>query len=248
MELVYDWKSFQTLFYSKKKLNSSDLQTPVYLVCEGQVVISAFSEGQDLSEWIGATCDEVDSEFAHRELFVFDRNQVDQWMNQAVEKSHFYDQLQFLQAQSQPLRRNRSRNKSGDLTHRKHFLLRSLDTWWRVLLPSHFGIYISLDQNPAASIFLLVQKGRVASFHVPDLSSMIPDRRRVPSDVARYISERHLVPVQGLFLSTKEWAEWSENENPWPQIAAALRSDRTKLAPFNWGIAVLIVLRAYLGI
>ncbi len=248
MELNYDWKNFQSIFYPKKKLNSSDPQTPVCVVVEGKVVISAFSEGQDLSDWIGATWDEVDSEFSHRELYVFDRAQVDQWMNQAVDRVHFYDQIQFLQSQSQPLRVNRSRSKSTELSPKKHFLLRSLESWWRIVLPSTFGVYVSLDQNPASSIFLLVQKGRVSSFHVPDLSSMIPDRRLVPKDVVKYISENHLVPVQGVFLTSKEWAEWSEHGNPWPQVATALRADHTKLAPFNWGLTLLIFLKGYLGI
>ncbi len=248
MELSYDWRSFQSLFYSKKKLNSGELQQAVYLVTEGQVVVSAFSEGQDLSDWIGSTWDEVDAEFAHREVFVFDRLQVDQWMSQSVEKVHFYDQIRFIQTQSQPLRINRSRGRSQDLMARGHFLLLAVKTWWRVVFPSAYGIYICLDENPALSVLVLVKNGDVSSFHVPDLSSMIPDRRRVPSDVVKYISEGHHVPVQGLFLTSKEWAEWSERERPWALIAGALRADRTKLAPFNWGLTVLIYLRAYLGI
>jgi hypothetical protein len=246
MELTYDWKSFQSIFYSKRKLNGMSPQTPVCAITEGQVVVAAFSEGQDLSDWIGATWDELNAEFSHRELHVFDRVQVDQWMSQAVGAGHFYDQLQFLQSHSQPLRVSRSR--ASELALQKHFLLRALQSWWRIVLPSSYGIYISLDQNPTTSIFLLIQKGRMSSFHVPDLSPMIPDRRRVPRDVVRYISERHLVPVQGVFLTSAEWTEWSENGNPWPQVATALRANRTKIAPFNWGLTVLIFLKAYLGI
>ncbi len=248
MELNCDWRSFQSLFFPKKKLSATSTQSPVYLITEGQVVISVFADGQDLADWTGATYDEVEAEFSHREIYAYDRVQVDQWMSQAVDQGHFYDQVQFLRGQCQPARVLKNRGRSYDLSQQSHFLLRSLQTWWRVVLPSRYGIYICLDQNPATSIFLQVHQGRMDGFQVPDLSSMIPERRRVPSDVVKYISEHYLVPVQGMYLTSKEWAEWAESENPWPQIAAALKADRTKLAPFNWSIAALILLRGYFGI
>ena len=64
MELTYDWQSFQGMFYPKRRsalrlrrdvpLSGSELASPAYLVTEGDTVVAAFAEGEDLSDWIGA--------------------------------------------------------------------------------------------------------------------------------------------------------------------------------------------------
>jgi hypothetical protein len=87
----------------------------------------------------------------------------------------------------------------------------------------------------------------VDSFHIPDLTGALVERKRTPNDIVKYLSERYLVPVQGLFLTSAEWMEWSESSNPWPKIAKALKGSRAKLAPFKWSLATLIAIRAYFG-
>jgi hypothetical protein len=250
MELSYDWKSFQSMFYAKRKLSAQVDSSlgPIYLVCENNIMISAFSEGQDLSDWIGATQDEVKAEFAHRELIFFEREKVDEWLSSAGDLIHFYDQIQHLRSKSKPNMISKSRSKNGDLLISQHFLLQSVQSWWQKLLPSTYGIYISKEGNAGSSLLLIIQRGRVGSFHVPDLSSMIPERRKHPADRVKYISERYLIPVQGVFVTSAEWEEWSESANPWPKILAALRSNRNKLTPFSWGLTWLISLRAYFGV
>ncbi len=245
MELIFDWKNFQSFFYSKKRLTQSEANFPIYVITNGNGVVSAFSEGQDFSDWVGATLDEMEAEFSHREIFLFDKTQVDQWMSQSMDLPHFYDQVQYLRTKCQPHQVLRSRQKISEVLTQRHFLLRAISSWWGRLFPSSYGIYVSLDKNPNTSLLLIVQRGKMISFHVPDLSSMIPDRRRVPTDVVKYIAERQLVPVRGLFLTAKEWTEWSESENPWRKIADAIRGDRTKLAPFSWGVTALVMLKAY---
>ena len=56
----------------------------------------------------------------------------------------------------------------------------------------------------------MIRRGRIDAFHEPDLSSMGQDRRKVPAEVVKYLSEKHLVPVQGIFVPAAEWADWSE--------------------------------------
>src|SRR4051812_10905574 len=125
MELTYDWKSFQTLFYVKKRLLPAPAQevanSPLYLVEDQNVVICAFSEGEDFSDWVGATCDEIRAEFSHRELVFFNREAVDQWMTSSVELTHFYDQIQFLRTES----------KTQEHLIHKHFLLTAIQGWWQ---------------------------------------------------------------------------------------------------------------------
>jgi hypothetical protein len=247
MELVYDWKSFQSLFYVKKGLPTTDTPGSIYLVADGRVVISAFSENEDLSDWIGATYDEMLAEFAHRELVLFSREKVDQWMSEAVSLPHYYDQMRYLRAEAKPDLITRTKFRAQDVISQGHFLLDALQTWWNKILPTTYGIYLSLDGLPGSSLLIIVQRGRLSSFHVPELTTMIPERRKEPGSIVRFLSERHSVPVQGLFLTTEEWVEWSKISNPWPKIGSALKSNRNKLVPFKWGMASLIMVRAYFG-
>ncbi len=248
MELSYDWKNFQSLFYIKRTLSSTATFGPIYLVTDGRMIVSVLSEGEDLNDWIGSTTDEMVAELGHREVIQFDREKVDEWMDHASGLEHFYDQIQYLRNDSQPQWVTKNKLKQNSFWMHEHFLLFAVRSWWSQLVPSTYGIYIRLDEGRGLSLFLIVQRGRVQSFHVPDLSSMIPDRRKYPSDIVKYLSGHYLVPVQGLFLSTKEWFEWSEMAHPWPKIAAAVHSQHNKLVPFNWGLAFLIATRSYFGI
>jgi hypothetical protein len=64
----------------------------------------------------------------------------------------------------------------------------------------------------------------------------------------RYLSEKYLVPVQGIFVPDAEWAAWASNPHPWRVAAASIRANRAKLVPFRWGLVVLMASRAFLEI
>jgi len=271
MELNYDWKSFQNFFYSKKRNSQTNPQpnagngnasagaslsagasahedAPIYLVADGRVVVSAFSETGELAEWIGATSDEVAAEFSGRQVVKFDRSKVDEWMNSSTGLSHFYDQIQFLRTQAKPeIVGKGKKSRASEGVFKKHFLLEAVQGWWQKLLPSHYGVYIRLEGSQGLSLLLLVKRGRLDSFYIPDLSSMIPERRQYSADVVRFLEERYLVPVQGVFLTVEEWADWSESPNPWRSIVTAVKAQRSKLVPFNWVVAGLVFLRGYFG-
>jgi hypothetical protein len=55
------------------------------------------------------------------------------------------------------------------------------------------------------------------------------------------------VPVQGIFVSPKDWARWSQSSEPWREIALALKQNKMKMVPFRWSIATLVATRAYFG-
>jgi hypothetical protein len=63
----------------------------------------------------------------------------------------------------------------------------------------------------------------------------------------KYLSEKHLVPVQGFFMPAQQWALWSENPHPWKEIAASLKANEAKLVPFRFSLVTLIASRAFLG-
>jgi len=248
MELTYDWKGFQNFFYSRKRVANSNAVVPIYLVVDGRAIVTVFSDGEDLSDWVGSTCDELIAELPHREVILYDREKVDQWLASSVDVVHFYDQIQYLSQEAKPQGMSKSRHKNALQAVNKHFLLSLTRGGWARLFPSTYGIYIRLDHGQGNSLFLVFQRGKLQTFHIPDLSGMISDRRKNPEDIVKFLSERYLMPVQGLFLNTSEWVEWSELANPWPKIAACLKRHREKFVPFRWSLAFLITLKGHLGL
>ncbi len=251
MELNYDWKSFQSFFYPKKRIspNESNSTGPIYLVVEERIVVSAFSEGDDLSDWIGATRDEVTAEHLQRDLIFYDRDKVDQCMNSAIGLPHYFDQTQLIREESKPHFVGRARLKNHEAWVKKNFLLQTIQGWWQKIFPSRYGLYIHLaGEHQTSQLLLVIQRGKVNSFHVPDLSSMIRERREHPSDVIKHLSSKYLLPVQGLFVTASEWSQWSEDATPWPKILKALQANKNKLVPYKWSLAILIRIKAYFGI
>ena len=240
MELTHDWRNFQDMFYPSRRTSvpvDSARHGSAYVIVEGDQIVAAFTDGEDLSDWIGATRQELAAHLQHREIRVLKRDEVDRWVNESLERPHFYEQVEYLRAMaSSPVRR--------------HFLLEALRGWWEKVLPSTYGIFIRAEGQGGKSdqdLFILVRRGALDAFHEPDLHSMGPERRRQPGDVVKYLSEKHLVPVQGLFVPAAMWEEWSQDPNPWRQIALAIRANKAKLMPFRWTVVTLLGMRGFLG-
>jgi len=254
VELSYDWRSFHSMFYPKRRSISRSAPGPsasIYAVVEGETVLSVFAENEDLSEWIGSTYGDLSKEMAHREIVMFKRDEVDQWLTNSLSLPHFYDQIENIrrQAKSEIVSKKGTRKAAAtDLAVTQHFLLEAIQSWWGKVLPSAYGVFIRVEGHPGQDFFMVVRRGRVDSFHEPDLSSMGPDRCRQSADVVKYLSEKNLVPVQGIFVSAADWAEWSETANPWKKVAASVRENRARLVPFRWAPVTLMATRAFFGI
>lgn len=254
MELTWDWKSFQNLFHARRKVPlPANRAAPVYLVMDGDRIVSAHCEGEETSEWVGRRISEVEKEFAHRDRVVYGRESVDAELLGALEQPHYQDQIEYLRARVRPsVSGSRSvHRREVQVPVNRHFLLHGLQTWWSRVFPSSYGVFVRLElaQGAIAKDFLVVvRRGRLDAFLEPDLSSMGAERSRMPAEVVRYLSERYHVPVQGLIARKEDWDHWSEHGNPWPAVAKALRSEHAKLVPFHWGLATMIGARAFLGL
>jgi hypothetical protein len=168
-------------------------------------------------------------------------------LNQCVDLPHYYEQMRYFQTEPKPQVISQSKFKSAEFLTGSHFLLQAVQSGWQKIFPSCYGVYLRFEGEGGDSVLIVVQRGRLTSFQVPDLSTMIPERRRHPADVVRYLSERHLMPVQGVFVKAEEWAKWSQTSNPWPEIFASLRADWTQLVPLKWGMVGMIASRGLLG-
>jgi hypothetical protein len=268
MELNHDWRGFQSVFHPRRKTargagEVADSSSMVFLVVDGTTVISASgAEGEDAAAWNGLNIQEVAAQVPHRELVLFTRKEVDQWMNGCLPLPHFYDQMEYLRDQSVPEAISaQGKVKKVRPVARRHFMLDAIRGWWSKILPTAYGIFIRLENRtsggvqPARELFLLVRRGRLELFQVPDLSGMGTDRARRPQQVVQYLAERHRVPVQGLFIPIEDWTEWSEaqfepgRENEaWKKLCFAIKENRAQLVPFRWQIAALGAAKAFLGV
>ena len=244
MELSYDWRTFQTMFYPRRRPNIAQGSVPagaINVVIDQDTVVVAFGEYEDLSEWIGASFKEMSAQMTNRQLIAFQRSDVDSWISEAAGLPHFFDQVELL--------RTKAAGTAGSgLKFPRHFLIEALCGWWNRLLPSCYGLFVRVEGQPDQDIILLVRRGAFDGFHRPDLVPLGPERGKQASEIVKYLSERYLAPVQGVFVSAADWAEWSRDPNPWRNIAKAVSANRARLVPFRWGIAFLMSLRAFFGI
>ncbi len=254
MDVSCDWRGFQTLFNPQKKggaIPSGSLSGgsvagfddalrpgPAFIVTDEGRVITAFAEHEDLSEWIGLQPSEIENRVSHRELVIFDRSQVDQWMKESLGQTRFYDQVEYLRREAKPS------NRAAARATRRHFLLEALHGWWGKFLPTAFGLFIRAGEQ---DFLLVVRRGVFESFHQPDLGGLSVDRRRVPGDIVKYLSGRYFVPIQGVFVSSTEWNEWSHVSDPWKSISRSIRSNRTRLVPKRMGVRTLVGIKSVFG-
>ncbi|MBN22317.1 MAG: hypothetical protein CL678_13630 [Bdellovibrionaceae bacterium] len=262
MELTYDWKAFQNAFHLdyKNKGTLNAVPAPIYFVAEDGIIQEFFCENEDFSEWLGRTCDEVSAHFKNREIIVFDRNEVDQWMKDSIPQNHYHAQMNYLKEQALPSvvtpspflpGSKRSKKSRHELVHqlsKTHFLLEALHSWWNRILPSSFGIWIRiLDQDQYQDLLVVIRRGQVQSYMKPSLLGLGPGKEHHFDQIAQYLSERHALPVQGLVVNRDQWEDWSMQTDPWKWVAQALRAGTLGLHPFRWGVATLIANKAYLG-
>jgi hypothetical protein len=247
MELTHDWKNFRNLFYSQRRVSGGAERGPTgpaYLVTEQDQVVAVFDDFEDLSEWIGAPLKSMQARMPHRQLVAFDRSQVDRWIQGATALPHFYDQVEYLKEHAKPA-------SGGPLAFRRHFLLEALHGWWSKILPSAYGIYIRVEGESARleqEFLLVVRRGNFEGFIRPDIHALSPDRRSQPDAVVRYLSEKYLVPVQGIFVRSQDWHAWSHQDDPWREVARSLKKQHARLVPFRWTLAAMATTRGFLKV
>ena len=267
MELSLDWKAYQSAFQAKvrarvgasgKSSTAGSGASILGLIVDGpaspdSVIISAFAEGEDGTEWIGSTPQEVLQSGGARTLWVYSRADIEKVLSQAeglAYGAHYLDQLERIRREVAPLQlgegaKPSSQNPRPELS--MHFIPRMLSSGWVKVFPSSFGLYFRIEgSRPEKQYFLVFRRGKLEAFFEPDLSSMNPDRRKDPVEVARYLGKSAGVSAQGIQVSASDWKAWAESPHPWKEVAEAIRAERARLLPFRWPVAVWIGTRAIL--
>ena len=242
MELIQDWKLFQNYFYTKKKTlsndSTSDQKQSFYFILDSNhlSVIAAYSESRDLSDFIGATEAEVRSSFAESELYFYQKNEVDSWLKESSTLGNFFDQILYFQKKVPPTQSYKNLH-----IPQNHFLLRLIQSPWHHLFPTHYGIFICLNGDLLNSILITVHKNSVESFHVPDFGVLSADRKKISADVIRFLKEEYYIPIQGLFITQKQWNEWSSFRTPWEKIFNDFKNDSSIFSPIKWRFLLLLL-------
>jgi hypothetical protein len=247
MELSHDWREFQAVFHPTRKRGSqtSALEPNWIAVIADAGNILAVA-GDIEGGWEGRPVEELKAAYSKRAIQIFERQDVDRWMSGSLALPHFYDQTEYL----------RSQTSAQSLT--THFLLQAVQGWWGKILPSAYGIFFRIvgpsgtSGAPARELFVLIRRGKVELFHTPDCTALSADRARDPEAVVRYLSEKHIVPVQGIVVSSMDWEDWTlrslSHSEAWRKLCFAVQSGQAQLAPFRWRLMALASTRAFLGI
>jgi hypothetical protein len=261
MELTYDWKNFQKIFYPAQAASvtkETARTSALYCVIQNETVVSALGQGEDLTEWYGSTVGEFKDHFSNREVIGFDQKLLETKLAAASLKAHYLDQLQFLKSEIKPkgLTDFKMRVQTG-MVFKPHFLLTAIESWWSAVLPSSYGVFIRLQGDSSegsqnVDFFLMVRRGVLEFFHEPDLSILGSERgserAKIPSEVVKYLSEKYMVPVQGIFAQQRDWVKWCGEGDPWLRITSAIKSNRAQLVPFRWSLVSLVASRAFVGV
>jgi len=110
------------------------------------------------------------------------------------------------------------------------------------------GIFIRFKDIGGNGFLLLVRHKKIESYHRPDLSGMKPEMHNNEKEMLTYLSEKHLLPIQGLFVKKKDWYDWMEERRPWKFVRKALKSGSANMVPNKLGLRFLIFIRAVFGI
>jgi hypothetical protein len=271
MELTYDWRSFQSVFYPQKRaLSTGSLKNPtIFAIADKNTIIAIYADGETHSDFIGASVQSLRSALGNRELVILEREKVDQWVNGGISLKHVHEQVEFFRRSVAPQLESKIRTNLQKQTclAERHFLLDALLGKWGKVLPSAFGVFIRLEKASQAyaiapelmealgnrcreyldqeqDILVLIRAGKIEAFYEPDLSPMGAERRHMGTEVVKYLSEKHSVPVQGISLPYIEWIAWNHAFKPWRQFAGSLKARSAKLFPLRWQVTGLLALRA----
>jgi len=242
MDLGQDWIRYRDFMSPKRKMRTPLFSNQAVFVSDNNQAVRVLSDSDALSNGQGSSLSDamllVDPR--HNSL-VIDAERLEKALFE-VSKSDSYAIGQIAAF------REKVKPTFGAFSKwQEPFLVQAMHSWWGRFLPSSFGIYIALSDNPSKALLLIFKKGKLESFGEPDLSSFSEERKRSTEEIVKYLKDTYSVPVQGFRLKSKDWDDVSDDPHPWKKISQLLRSDAATLVPFRVVTAALIGTKAVLG-
>lgn len=242
MDLGQDWIKYRDFMNPKRRLKTPQFSNIATFVTQGNEPVRVISDSDSLNSIQGGTLSDAMLQVEPRHgALVVDSDKLDRALYEATKLDGFtLEQIQSVRDKVKPT--------FGEFQKwQEPFLVEAMHSWWGRLLPSSFGVYLSLSDNPNQSLLLLFKKGKLENFGEPDLSSLSEERRRSTDEIVKYLTEKFSVKIQGLRLKTKDWEEVCEDAQPWKKISMLLRTDSAALVPFRIVTAALIGTKGVLG-
>lgn len=244
MELQYDWKRFQDFFSMPRRKGAAVLPTaPVFLATDSGRVVAAYCDHADASEFVGKAVEEVAAGSPGRTLEFFDIQDLQGWVATSRNFPHFHESVEHLRACAL------GKASGRDTQPWEHFLLSLIRGRLSRFFPTSYGLLIRIDGNQPRDFLATIRGKTLDTFHTPDLSTLGSERARDPEAVVKYLSEKHMLPVQGVFVTADDWERWSDpaNGDPLREIFQAAFTKRARLVPHRRGLVALLGLKTYLG-
>jgi hypothetical protein len=261
MELIHDWKSFQNVFYPHQRKSSvldGDPDGPAYFIVDQDRILAAYSEREDLSDWVGASVEEVEQHLGHRTLLMFPRTELDRWMVSARHGPNYYHQVESLREWAvDHLAEPRDVSNSRAVEHalnecvrfmgRQNFLLEALHGWWRRLLPQTYGVILRLrDGEDYRDFAWLVQRGELKSFFRPDLSFLGQKRSLEWNEVLRYLEDTHHARFIGISTEGELWNNWCRmGSSPFKEVHRAMKKSRFSIHPRSFVFRAMVWIKSF---
>ncbi len=88
------------------------------------------------------------------------------------------------------------------------------------------SIASSSDPSLVQDFFVVMSKGRLDQFFVPDLTGLDPHHSEPVATVSRSLAEKYMIPVFGMGVPTPLWNEWIASASPWKLLWSSLRAGR----------------------
>jgi hypothetical protein len=241
LDLGQDWDALNRTLYPRKKAKGASESNTVFIAHHADRVLRMLGDRDELLFSTGAPVSEaLNAIGAGRKPVAIDIAEMDRALALALKSDGgIYEQVMGLRSDLQP---TKGRLPDWD----EHFIFSAIRSWWGKLLPSSFGIFLSLegsDTVDSRSILLVFRKGELHEFAEPDLSAVSQERQGDLGEVVKILRERHRVPVQGFAMNRADFEEWSDAGNvsgTWKNIARGLKQNRVTLHPFRFGIAAMI--------
>jgi hypothetical protein len=279
VDLSCDWRSFQDLFNPRGRSSAEEsarasetgggvtLSRPVFAVLEGERVLAAFSEEEDLSDWVGGPVAGLRARAPHRRLVCFEREELEGWLRDSLAEGRFVDQVELLRGKALGILPPELRGRGAEAALRgpeNHFVVRALRGWWSRVLPSAFGLVIRVTGRRGAvseqDFVVIVRRGALEAFHSPDLSGLALEKRRQLPEVLRFLEARYFVPLQALSVPQAEWNRWAAldtrekssergvakvgRNGAWRAVWGALATGRAQLHPARPLVRALVFFRS----
>lgn len=278
MELAQDWRLYQKLTRSRKKrmarlaVGEADASgsSPVTVVISSGAqpkVVTVFSQGRQFEDWGGRAFEEFRSHFGEvKSLCVLTESELRDSFGVASGAHGLFEQRRSLRASLEKKAAHRKGAaplpgvEDNTVGQSGHFLIEALGGWWRKVLPNRYALWIRLAavEGGATGVagaralpqdqVLFFKEGEVVGCCTPDLTSLGGERIWKDAAVIRHLSEKYLVPVQGIQTSGSEWESWMDAPKPWKAVWESLNKRNAVFLSDRSTLRNLVRLRAWTGI